>query len=196
MRGVVEQPAGLRYEADLLTADQERDLLTAVTAYDFDQVVMHGQAAKRTVCHFGVGYEYDSARTAPGRPLPTELVGLRTACAVLADVDPERLVEALVTRYPPGASIGWHRDAPIFGSTVVGVSLLSACTMRFQRRAGGERRVFELSLQPRSGYVLSGAARATWQHSIPPVPELRYSVTFRSLRGHRSPGQPSRHGVR
>jgi alkylated DNA repair protein (DNA oxidative demethylase) len=142
MRGVVEQPAGLRYEPDLLTADQERDLLTAVTAYDFEQVVMHGQAAKRTVCHFGVGYEYDSARTASGRPLPTELVGLRTACAVLADVDPERLVEALVTRYPPGASIGWHRDAPVFGATVVGVSLLSACTMRFQRRTGGERRVF------------------------------------------------------
>jgi alkylated DNA repair dioxygenase AlkB len=56
--------------------------------------------------------------------------------------------------------------------------------MRFQRRAaGGERRVHEEALPRRSGYVLAGAARWVWQHSIPPVKELRYSVTYRQLRG-------------
>jgi hypothetical protein len=35
---------------------------------------------------------------------------------------------------------------------------------------------------PRSGYVLSGAARYAWQHSIPPTKALRYSITFRTLR--------------
>jgi len=30
--------------------------------------------------------------------------------------------------------------------------------------------------------VLTGAAREVWEHSIPPVEALRYSVTFRTLR--------------
>jgi DNA oxidative demethylase len=182
MRGVVERPAGLRYLPEVMTRQREQSLLTAVAGYEFQEVVLHGQPAKRTVRHFGVGYEYDSARVVPGDPLPPELLDLRTACAALVGLDPDRLAEALVTRYPPGATIGWHRDAPVFGSTVVGVSLRSPCTIRFQRRVSGERRVFELALQPRSGYVLAGPARATWQHSIPPVPELRYSITFRTLR--------------
>ncbi len=182
MRGVPERPAGLLYHPDLLDDAQEHALVAAFRRYDFEQVVMHGQPARRTVRHFGFGYDYDSARVVPGDPLPPELLELRERCAAPAGVPAEGLVEALVTRYPPGATIGWHRDAPIFGPTVVGVSLLSASTMRFQRRLGGERRVFELLLAARSGYVLAGAARTGWQHSIPPVPLLRYSVTFRSLR--------------
>jgi len=35
-------------------------------------------------------------------------------------------VDRRVTRYPPGAAIGWQRDAPMFGPTVVGVSLGAA----------------------------------------------------------------------
>ena len=66
---------------------------------------------------------------------------------------------------------------------VLGVSLAGACVMRFRRTAaGGERRVFEQPLAPRSAYVLAGAARNLWQHSIPSVPEPRYSITFRSVR--------------
>jgi alkylated DNA repair dioxygenase AlkB len=96
-------------------------------------------------------------------------------------VDPDGLAQILVTRYPPGAPIGWHRDAPMFG-LVVGVSLGSASRMRFQRGKGEERRTWELELAPRSAYVLAGQARWTWQHSVPPVKKLRYSVTFRTLR--------------
>ncbi len=60
--------------------------------------------------------------------------------------------------------------------------------MRFQRRAaGGERRVFEQPLERRSGYVLSGAARSVWQHSIPAVAQERYSVTFRTVRASARP---------
>jgi alkylated DNA repair protein (DNA oxidative demethylase) len=86
-----------------------------------------------------------------------------------------------VTRYPVGATIGRHRDATVFGD-VAGVSLGSACAMRFQRGTGAERRVYERELAPRSGYVLSGPVRNAWQHSIPAVPGERYSRTFRTLR--------------
>ena len=54
--------------------------------------------------------------------------------------------------------------------------------MRFQRRVRDQRRVYEAELAPRSAYLLAGRARSVWQHSIPPVPALRYSVTFRTLR--------------
>ena len=130
MRGEPEEPAGLLYRPDLLTAAEERDLLAALAGYDFQQVVLHGQAARRTVCHFGIGYEFETARAVPGAPLPAELVGLRATCAAWAGVQPERLVEALVTRYPPGATIGWHRDAPVFGAPGAGRGLYGATRVR------------------------------------------------------------------
>jgi alkylated DNA repair dioxygenase AlkB len=97
-------------------------------------------------------------------------------------VPAEAIQEVLVTRYEPGAGIGWHRDAPMFGSMVVGVSLVGSCRMRFQRTVGGKRQTAEAVLAPRSSYVLAEAARFAWQHSIPPAKKLRYSVTFRTLK--------------
>ena len=40
----------------------------------------------------------------------------------------------------------------------------------------------QIVAEPRSAYLLSGPARSVWEHSIPPVGEPRYSVTFRNLR--------------
>jgi DNA oxidative demethylase len=148
---------------------------------EFAEVVMHGQAAKRTVLHFGYRYDYDAWRLTPAEPLPADLRWLRDRAGAFAGIEPERFAETLVSRYPPGAGIGWHRDAPMFGPAVVGVSLLSACVMRFQRRTPTVRETHTVDLEPRSAYVLSGAARSTWQHSIQSTPSLRYSVTFRTL---------------
>jgi DNA oxidative demethylase len=181
MRGIVEPPPGLRYLPDLLDPPEEAALLDRLRTLEYAEVRMHGQVARRVVRHYGVDYDYDTARTTPGEPVPDWLVALRGRCAGLLDRTADELAEVLVTRYPPGATIGWHRDAPAFGD-VVGVSLGSACAMRFQRGSGDQRRVFEQPLDPRSGYVLSGSARTAWQHSIPAVPAERFSVTFRTLR--------------
>jgi alkylated DNA repair dioxygenase AlkB len=146
---------------------------------------MHGRAAKRTVRHFGLDYDYQSRDTVPTDPFPAELEWLRERCAELAERRPDELVQVLVSRYPPGAGIGWHRDAPMFGR-VIGASFGAPARMRFQRTTKeGERLVEELGLEPRSGYLLSGEARWTWQHSIPAAKELRYSITFRTLRDAR-----------
>ncbi|MFF0316591.1 hypothetical protein ACFYPH_18430 [Micromonospora sp. NPDC005252] len=67
--------------------------------------------------------------------------------------------------------------------------------MRFQRGTAEKRRVYEVELAPRSAYVLCGAARSNWQHSIPPVPELRYSVTFRQVRQGAGRGRGAEAGV-
>jgi alkylated DNA repair dioxygenase AlkB len=176
-----ELPAGLVYRPDFLTAEEGLRLLGTIEELDFRELTMRGQTARRTVRHFGFDYEYESWRLVPGDRLPTELEPLRNRCAELAAAEPEELAQALVTRYPPGATIGWHRDAPMFGD-VVGVSFGSACRLRFQRGKEAERRVSELELAPRSAYVLTGEARWQWQHSIPATTELRYSVTFRSLK--------------
>jgi alkylated DNA repair dioxygenase AlkB len=148
---------------------------------------MHGVVAKRTARHFGVDYDYERrSAIAAAEPIPAWLEAVRAQAAELAGVAPEELVEALVHRYPEGAQIGWHRDAPMFG-VVVGVSLLSPARMRFRRDVGGERRSYELLLEPRSGYVLAGEVRNAWQHHVPPAKQLRYSITFRTLRKGRDP---------
>ena len=143
---------------------------------------MHGVVAKRTARHFGFDYDYERRGVIrDAEPIPDWLLPVRAAGAELAGIGPDELVEALVQRYPQGAQIGWHRDAPMFGS-VVGVSLLSASRMRFRRDVGGERQSAELELAARSGYVLAGDARTKWQHHVPPTKSLRYSITFRTLR--------------
>jgi alkylated DNA repair dioxygenase AlkB len=178
----IAEPEGLVYQADFLSEAEERRVLEVVEALDLHPVTMHGRASRRTVRHFGLDYGYESWDLVPTDPLPDGLGWLHDRAAALAGVDPDALVQTLVSRYPPGATIGWHRDAPMFGSRVVGVSLAAPCRMRFQRGKGAERQVAEVRLEPRSAYVLSGAARFQWQHSIPPTRALRYSITFRTLR--------------
>jgi alkylated DNA repair protein (DNA oxidative demethylase) len=180
-RAPSEEPEGLAYRPDLISAEEEARLLRILDDLRFDPIVIHGQAARRTARHFGLDYDYEARTPQPGEAVPDWILPVRARAAELAGHQPEELVEVLVQRYPPGSTIGWHRDAPAFG-TVVGVSLGGASRLRFQRGKGEARRVWEVVLEPRSGYVLAGKARTSWQHSIPPTKELRFSITFRTLR--------------
>jgi len=175
---------GLEYLPEFVSEDEERRLLATLEPMPFNEVTMRGQTARRTVRHFGLDYDYETFKVTPGEPLPQELEWVRERAAGVVGAAPEELAQTLVTRYPPGAPIGWHRDAPMFGK-VIGLSFGAASRMRFQRGKGPEREVEELVLEPRSLYVLDGPARTQWQHSIPPVKELRYSITFRTLRRER-----------
>jgi len=181
MRGIVAEPEGLRYLPELIDADEELHLLERLEHLDYGEVRLHGRVARRVVRHYGVGYAFESGAVAPCDPIPEWLTDVRQRCAGLLKRDPGELAEALATRYPPDATIGWHRDAPAFGQ-VVGLSLASPCVMRFQYGKGADRRVFEQELAPRSAYVLDGPARTRWQHSIPAVAATRYSLTFRTVR--------------
>src|SRR5262249_23150206 len=173
-------PEGFRYYGDILSAEEEATLLARVRTLAFGQVRMRGQVARRPTIHFGWTYGYETWRVEPGPAIPEFLLGLRARAAALVAAEPGALAEVLVTHYPPGAGIGWHRDAPAFG-VVVGVSLLGACRFRFQQGRDTVRRTRAVVLAPRSAYVLAGAARWQWQHAIPPGREERYSVTYRTL---------------
>lgn len=180
MRAPAEEPQGLVLRPEVITEDHERALVERFDTLPWDPIVIRGQAARRTARHFGLGYDYESRAPRPGEPIPDWLTPARDAAATLADVRPDELVEALVQRYPAGSTIGWHRDAPAFG-IVVGLSLLGGARLRFQRGRRERRRTWELQPEPRSGYVLAGEARRSWEHSIPPTKQLRYSITFRTL---------------
>jgi alkylated DNA repair dioxygenase AlkB len=91
------------------------------------------------------------------------------------------LEQVLLTEYAPGAGIGWHRDRPEFGE-VAGVSLVAPCVFRLRRKQGARWERVSFKVEPRSGYVLKGDVRTAWEHSIPAVDSLRYSVTFRTLK--------------
>src|SRR5262245_31492824 len=153
---------------------------------------MKGVTALRTVVHFGWDYGYESWRISPTQPIPPFLLSLRERCAEAAGLGFDQFTQLLVSRYPPGAGIGWHRDAPMFGPVVAAVSLLAPARIRFRRGEAGARETYPLDLAPRSLYLLSGPARSAWQHSLSPVRSLRYSLTFRQVLSPRlSPGPRS-----
>ena len=184
--GAADLPEGFVYYEEIISPAEETALIEGLQALAFGEVRMRGQVARRRTIHFGWTYGYESWRVDPGPPLPDFALGLRARVAPLAAVDAEALAEVLVTHYPPGAGIGWHRDAPAFG-VVIGVSLLAACRFRFQQGRGTARRTRAVVLAPRSAYVLDGAARWQWQHAIPPGRAERYSITFRTLRRNDRP---------
>jgi alkylated DNA repair dioxygenase AlkB len=183
-------PAGFFYRPEFVTLAEERQLVTEIERLDFKRVEMHGGVARRRVAHFGWSYGYYSRRSKPGERLPAFLLPLRERAAGWADIVADEFVEALVTEYPPEATIGWHRDAPMFGDVIAGISLLGIGRMRFrpyvspkdQRGLPPRRATHEVELEPRSAYLISGDARRDFEHSIPAVASLRYSITFRTLR--------------
>jgi DNA oxidative demethylase len=178
-------PSGLLFQPDFLSLGEEDDLLAFLRTLEFRRFQMQGVTAKRRLRQFGWHYAFESYQLTPTDPIPAEFASIRERSAALVDLDPTAWAEALVTEYAPGAGIGWHRDAPAFG-LVAGISLAGWCRMRFQTGAGAARLTSAIELPARSIYVLTGEARANWQHMIPPTRELRYSITFRTLREQRN----------
>jgi len=171
---------GLAYRPEFVSADEERALVAGLETIDVRPFRFQGWLGKRRVASFGWRYDFEGGGLGQAAAIPDFLLPLRARAASLAGLAADDLAHVLLTRYDPGAGIGWHRDRPQF-ERVVGVSLLSSCTLRFRRRrpAGFERATIELA--PRSAYLLAGEARHGWEHGIAPMAALRWSITFRSL---------------
>jgi alkylated DNA repair dioxygenase AlkB len=174
-------PPGLQYEPEFLSIAEEARLVTTIATLPLREADYRGYTAKRRIASYGAGYDFDANMLRPAPPVPPFLFPLRERVATRVGVRPERLTHALVTEYRPATALGWHRDVPDF-ELVVGLSLGTACRMRFRAYPPTRGQpVFTLELAPRSLYVLAGEVRWRWQHSIPPTPGLRYSITFRTL---------------
>jgi 2OG-Fe(II) oxygenase superfamily len=176
-------PAGFHYRDDFITEVEERALLGAMADITFSGFEMRGVVARRRVAFFGESYD----RAVAG-PLPAFLFPSRSRIARWAGLDAEAFATALINEYRPGTPIGWHRDAPQY-DIVAGISLLSACRMKFrpyrspaEPKASRRAATDEIALAARSAYLMTQAARSAYEHHIPAVAALRYSITFRTLR--------------
>ena len=193
-----DTPQGFQYRDDFISAAEEATLLENITRIEFSNFEMRGVIAKRRVAFFGASYDRGDA---PAPPIPDFLRPLIIRTAAWAGIAHDAFAMALINEYRSGAPIGWHRDAPQY-DIVAGISLLSPSRMRFRpylspgaNASAGVRRTatHEILLAPRSAYLLTGESRNAYEHSIPPVAELRYSITFRTLRAGRSrPGRTLR----
>jgi alkylated DNA repair dioxygenase AlkB len=175
-----ELPDGFLYYADFISNEEENELLRQIANLEFQHFDFHGYIAKRRIVEYGFEYDFTSRQASTARPLPAFLDPFRVRAATWAGIRADEIIEAVIIEYSPGSPIGWHRDVPQF-EIIIGISLKSSCRFRF-KPFRGEGKIVATSLEPRSAYILRGAARWQYQHSIPALKTLRYSITFRTWR--------------
>ena len=173
-------PEGLRYAADFISPEMERELIAHIAALPLQPFQFGQYEGNRRVLSFGYRYDYKLHRLQEAEPLPAWLDPL------IADVESfggahTEIAQVLCTEYDAGVGIGWHRDKPQF-ERIFGLSLGSPCRFRFRRPMGTKWERFTVNAEPRSIYMMSGPSRSEWEHSIPAVEATRYSVTFRTMR--------------
>jgi alkylated DNA repair dioxygenase AlkB len=174
-------PEGFRYRPDFLTADEEHDLVERFADLPFKEFEFRGYRGNRRVLSFGWQYDFNRMELLRTEDMPAFLLSLRERAARFAGLEASEFQHVLLTEYAAGAGIGWHRDKPMFAE-VVGISLGSPCVFRFRRKAGSKWERASVVTEPRSAYLLQGPSRTEWEHSIPAVDSLRYSITFRNFK--------------
>jgi alkylated DNA repair dioxygenase AlkB len=173
-------PEGFVYQEDAIAPEEEKHLVQWFASLPFAPFEFHGYLGLRRTVSFGWRYDYGGHRLRQARDLPPILLSLRETAAWMAGRAPPSFEQVLVTEYPAGAGIGWHRDKSVF-EDVVAISFVAPCRLRFRRRQGNGWERQSSMVTPRSAYLLRGASRHLWEHSIPAVEAQRYSVTFRTL---------------
>jgi alkylated DNA repair dioxygenase AlkB len=177
-------PEGFSYYPGFLTSDEEKDLLKEINKIEVHTFNFHGYEAKRKVASFGYDYSFENKNLSEGKPIPSVFRPLIERVADKVSITPDEFAELLITEYPVGSVINWHRDAFPF-DLIAGISLFSDCIFKLRpydkaRQSRGS--VISLPVRRRSLYIIGGKARTEWEHSISPVKGLRYSITLRSLR--------------
>lgn len=171
---------GLTLSGDFISATEEPALTRHIDGAGLSPFRFQGWLGKRLTRSYGSGYDFDAGRLAVSEPIPDWLESTRDRAAGFAGLDPAELTQALLTRYDPGAGIGWHRDRPFY-EHVIGISLGAPATLRFRRKSAKGFERIGIVLPSRSIYHLSGEARHLWEHGIAEMAQTRWSITFRSL---------------
>jgi len=177
-------PPGFSYKEDFLSADEEELLLRSVLQTELHPMVFQGYEAKRKVASYGYDWSFEKRALTKGKLIPQQFSFLVEKLTEHLQLSKDAIAELLVTEYPVGSVINWHRDAPPF-DLIAGISLLSDCTFKLRPYDTDKRNrksVVSLTVKRRSLYIMQGAARSEWEHSISPVKQVRYSVTLRTLK--------------
>jgi alkylated DNA repair dioxygenase AlkB len=174
-------PEGFLYKPELVSREMETSLVESIRSLPFREFQFHGYVGTRRIVSYGWQYDYDEATLKKSHDIPEFLLPVREIAARFASLEPEDLHHVLVTEYSPGSAIGWHRDKSVFAD-VIGISLLSSCNFRLRRKVGETWERASIVAEPRSAYLMRGPSRTEWEHSIPAVDSLRYSITLRNFR--------------
>jgi alkylated DNA repair dioxygenase AlkB len=180
-------PDGFIYRPNFLSEAEEQELIREIQQIHLAPFKYYQFTGKRRTASFGWQYEFGASEITTAPEIPPYLLPVRTRAGSLFNIDPRSLVQMSIIEYSVGSPIGWHRDIRHFG-VVVGISLGAACRIRWRKYSRARSKnlkrdeVLSMELQPRSIYLMSGASRETWQHSIPPVKKLRYAIMMRTLR--------------
>jgi alkylated DNA repair dioxygenase AlkB len=179
-------PVGLDYRPRFISPAEEDALADRISKLDLKPFEFHGFQGNRRTISFGWQYVFDGSGLSKAGAIPDFLLPLRDRAAAFAGVEAVAIQHVLMIEYAPGAGIGWHRDRPVFGD-VVGISLLAPARLRFRRKKGDKWERSALIAEPRSAYLLKGPSRHEWEHSIPAMERLRYSITFRTFAPGKEP---------
>ena len=175
-------PPGFKYHPNLIAPDEELALVRRIETLPLKEFEFQGFLGKRRIMSFGWRYDFNGGGLQKTEDMPEFLLPVRGKAAAFAGLEPDDLQQVLLTEYRPGVQIGWHKDRSVFGD-VVGISLLSPCAFRLRRKSGvGRWERASIVAEPRSAYLLAGLSRTEWEHSIPAVGSLRYSITFRNFK--------------
>lgn len=177
-------PAGFSYSPCFITEAEEMNLLKAIDQFDLQNMKFHEYEAKRKVISFGKGWSFTEQQLKEGNPIPGEFNFLVERIADHLQISNESIAQFLITEYPVGSVINWHRDAPPF-ETIVGVSLLADCHFKLRphdKEKQTRSATISLPVQRHSIYSMTGISKTAWQHCTAPVDKVRYSLTFRTLR--------------
>ena len=177
-------PEGFEYVSQFLTEREEKNLVDEVVKINLANFMFQGFEAKRRVASFGYDYSFDRRSLSKGKDIPRVFSPLIEKVASHLSVSSDIFAELLVTEYPVGSVINWHRDAPPF-DIIAGISLNGDCVFRLrphEKTKQGRGSIISIPVKRRSLYIIRGSARSDWQHSISPVKDIRYSITLRTLR--------------
>lgn len=177
-------PQGFYYYPRFISSEEESQLLDIISKIELHTFQFQGYEAKRKVASFGYDYSFDKRSLSKGKDIPQEFQPLLEKVALQSGLDPAEIAELLVTEYPAGSVINWHRDAPPF-DLIAGISLMSDCIFKLkphEKEKQGRHSIISIPVQRRSLYIMKDKARSEWQHSTAPVKQKRYSITLRTLR--------------
>ncbi|HMK04265.1 MAG TPA: alpha-ketoglutarate-dependent dioxygenase AlkB [Ferruginibacter sp.] len=177
-------PAGFSYSPGFITEAEELQLIKTIEQFDLQNMKFHEYEAKRKVISFGQGWSFTEQQLKQGNPIPGEFDFLVERISNHLQILKASIAQFLITEYPVGSVINWHRDAPPF-ETIVGVSLLADCTFKLRphdKEKQTRSATISLPVQRRSFYIMTGVSKNAWQHCTAPVEKVRYSLTFRTLR--------------
>ena len=179
-----QYPDGFLYLPDFISVAEEATLYEEAIKLERHTFTFQGYEAKRKVASFGYDWSFEHQRLAKGQEIPAVFQPLIEKVAKQLAIEKERFAELLITEYPVGAVINWHRDAPPF-DLIAGISLQADCIFRlrpYEKAKQQRSAVLQLLVKRRSLYVIQGTARTDWQHSIAAVKQVRYSITLRTLK--------------